>query len=475
MKKWMLAVAPPGSRSGLLFTAVFLGLLFFIGQQICFAQKNSSTDAFAAGLGKKSGLSVIDLSSGKEIYAFQSERLLAPASTLKLVTSIVALKNLGAEFKFKTGVYSLQAKKNEVTVGIKGGGDPELTTEQAYLIARKIKLSGLKNITKLLLDNSALKDPSLIQGERAYEAASSALSFNFNSTGVQICPSRDNLKGKAVILPLIWEGLVEVEGEVKQVRGEESNLSLSWVSPKLIKVSGYIGAESSCQIRYLSNQDSSHSFANFIGNALEDLGIASGISTSKGIIPENLPKLFEFESKPLSQLLVGLNHFSTNVSAEQILAAIGSFGETGDLSRSRGLKELNQFIAELGFKDHQIVDGSGLSRKNQLSAKSLSSALSFAWRRPEIGSYVQVSLPVLGQSGTLKRRNNPKGDYQVFAKSGTLDGVSTLAGYLHLCPSATFSCKSYAFSIIQNDIAEISSAHRIEEMILEEVAGRLSN
>lgn len=486
MMKWMQAAVLPRnnfSKCRVLFFKSYPLIIFltsqisglFVSLEACFAQGATKSNIESFGLGPKSSLFVIDLQSGEEVVSFKPEQTLAPASTLKLITSIVALKNLGADFRFKTALYLIPASNNHYSLGIKGGGDPELTTEQVYLISRRLKLLGIKSISNLLLDDSALKDPSLVQGQRAYEAGSSSLSFNFNSIGVQICPNSNITAGKVSIEPLLWEDAVRVLGDVKLVSGTEANLSLSWHQPGLVRVSGTLGKESGCLIRYLSNQSPQKSFANFLKNNLEELEIGSDITISSGSIPTSARSLFEFDSKPLSQLLIGLNHFSTNVSAEQILAAVGSSGPSYDLSRGRGLEELNRFISELGFKSNHIEDGSGLSRNNQLSSKAISAALGFAWKDPLIGPFLQVSLPVLGHSGTLKRRITPKGDYQVFAKSGTLDGVSSLAGYLHLCPPVAFSCKSYAFSIIQNDVAEISSAHRIEEMILEKIASRLSN
>jgi D-alanyl-D-alanine carboxypeptidase/D-alanyl-D-alanine-endopeptidase (penicillin-binding protein 4) len=429
---------------------------------------NFESSSISSGLGDSSSVSFLDLQSGKEVFSFKAEQALAPASTLKLLTSVAALKDLGESFSFKTGVFLLPSSSSRVFLGIKGGGDPELTTEQIYLLVRKIKLLGIRNISELVLDASALQDPSDVQGQRAYQAGSTALSFNFNSVGFQICSGIEKRVSKATVLPLIWEDPVKVVSEVSVVPGSEARISLSFSNPGLVKAAGSIGQDSPCVIRYLSNQNVNSSLGNFLRDRLEEEGLGNDIVVSSAIIPSSANNLFEFESKSLSQLLIGLNHFSTNVSAEQILAAIGSAGEPYQLSRARGLEYIRRFMTGLGFKDCNIEDGSGLSRNNRLSSSAITSVLRFAWNNSEIRPFLEVSLPILGQSGTLKKRLTPKGDYHVFAKSGTLDGVSALAGYLHVATG-----KSYAFSIIQNNVAEIEGAHRMEETIIQKFVSRL--
>ena len=480
MKRWMLVVVP--LKDSLisfrfnknlikyfcflaLFSVFYLTLNTKVGaENYKSIQTNQKIKQLDLHLNDASSVCVIDLESNKDIFIHKAEQLLAPASTLKLVTSVASLYYLGSSFTFKTGAYLLPSKTDSKIIGIKGGGDPEFTTEQAFLFARKIKLSGIKNIKNLVLDTSALTDADMPQGDRAYEAGSSALSFNFNSTGIQICPGSDAENSLAIVGPLIWEDPIKIVSDVKTIRGNEVDLNLSRIDSNKIKVSGTIGAESNCVERYLSNKSPITSLGFFLKQVLEEMGLGTDITVSYAVIPGSAQELFEFESKPLSTLLIGLNHFSTNVSAQQILSAIGMKSD-GSLSNANGIEKLTQFLAKLGFRDSVVEDGSGLSRNNRISTKAITAVLSYAWKEPEIRAFLEASLSILGESGTLKHRSGPKGDYQVFAKSGTLDGVSALAGYLHLK-----SGRTYAFSIIQNSVVDLDKAHKLEEMILKRLA-----
>lgn len=436
-------------------------ILFFL--LICFlapvqgnAEKGAAT--FASLLGSKSGLSVVDLESGKEIVSVESERALSPASTLKLITSIVALDTLTPWYTFSTQVFRFPGK--EAAIGIRGGGDPELTTERAYLLAREIRLQNISDLKKVVLDSTALQDPSSRRGERAYESASSALSFNFNSFGLQICPTRKGTN--AAVRSLVWEDNRKVSGHVDTVAGFASEVSMTQGDADEVRVGGSIGEAARCVTRYLSNPNPLHSFGRYFGASLEQLGAGDKIRVEEGRIPPDATTLLNFESKPLSELIAGLNHYSTNVSAEQLVAAIGANSDR--LNRRQGLIVLNNFVKQLGYSA-QIFDASGLSAENRLSPRALTSALFYAWKRPRIRPYLEASLPVLGETGTLRKRTAPLEAYQVFAKSGTLSGVSTLAGYLHLSNGRT-----YGFSIMQNDVVELARAHDIEEKILENLA-----
>ena len=413
-------------------------------------------------LGRLSGISVLDLDSNSEVFSYKSDQLLVPASTLKLVTSIAALQDLGASYTFKTKAFLIANKDSRPGIGIEGGADPEFTTEQVYLFARKLKLSGIKNIRNIVLDSSALKDPISTQGERAYEAGSSALSFNFNSIGFQICPSLNPNRSLSIIEPLLWEDSISVSNNLRTIAGANSQIKLTFIEPTVVNVSGFIGTDSKCVEKYLSNPDPIRSLGYFFKKLLEDMSLGTNIEVSVGIIPNAAEKIFEFDSKQLSNLLVGLNHYSTNVSAEQILAAIGTLPGSKYLSRANGIRRLRELLSSLGSANSVIEDGSGLSPNNRISAHSLSSLLSFAWKKSDIRPYLESSLSILGQTGTLKFRTPIKGNYRVLAKSGTLDGVSSLAGYLYLK-----SGRTYAFSIIQNEIAELESAHRAEERLLQ--------
>lgn len=412
-------------------------------------------------LGPSGSIAVIDLTNGKEIVSWNSEKTLMPASTMKIVTSVAALDRLGPNYTFKTRFY---LRGN--TLMVKGGADPQLTTERVYLIARSLKLLGLRDIRTLILDSSALKDPVVTSGIRAYEAGSSALAFNFNSLGLRICPGPTH-GAKAVVQPLLWEDSIKFASDVTTSRLAGAEVAVNLAADNKVELSGRIENDSACITRYVSHPDGEKSFGNFLAEQLHNFSIGSDISVKSGEVPPGSKEVLEFESPPLSQILGGLNHFSTNSTAEQLVAVLGQ--DQSELSTARGLSAMKHLLDRLGFQDSKLDDGSGLRRGTRISSKAVATVLHYGWTRPTIRPFLESSLPILGVSGTLRKRSEPAGRYQVFAKSGTLDGVSSLAGYLYLENGG-----AYSFSILQNEVADLARAHDIEEKILESVALRLS-
>lgn len=136
----------------------------------------------------KVGAVVVDLRSGKEVFAAHEDEPLKPASVLKLLTAVVALKRLGPDYTFKTEVWADAMGRAERSVVLRGGADPDLTIEALWLLLRKIKKLGITKIPVLGLDASRAPTTKGREGQRAYETSSSSLAFNFNSVAFDVCP-----------------------------------------------------------------------------------------------------------------------------------------------------------------------------------------------------------------------------------------------------------------------------------------------
>ena len=167
-------------------------------------------------------------------------------------------------------------------------------------------------------------------------------------------------------------------------------------------------------------------------------------------VPEGAMKLLTHDSEPLTLALQGLNKFSNNFVAEQILKTIGAekYGQPG--TTLKGLKAFKEYLITLGYQQNQykVFDGSGLSRQNRLSPQIIIDVLRHV--KNDLGVYPEFvsALGVMGVDGNVKNRmRGVKSSERARVKTGTLNFVSALSGYFQSRDDETF-----AFSILMNSL-----------------------
>jgi D-alanyl-D-alanine carboxypeptidase/D-alanyl-D-alanine-endopeptidase (penicillin-binding protein 4) len=137
--------------------------------------------------------------------------------------------------------------------------------------------------------------------------------------------------------------------------------------------------------------------------------------------------------------------------------------EQGTFSRERGLERLKKFLRSMGFRDEDfsIQDASGLSHQNRITARIVMALLRRGLENQSVAPEFEASLAVAQRSGTLRRRPLDPSGVVVRGKTGTLNGVSSIAGYV-----VGKSGRKFAFVILQNEIASVERAHRMEDEIV---------
>ncbi len=182
---------------------------------------------------------------------------------------------------------------------------------------------------------------------------------------------------------------------------------------------------------------------------MQQRGMGVDGTVIEGKVPSGAKQLVEFESLPLWQVIWGMNKFSNNFVADQILKKVGAevWGAPG--TRQKGVTALEDSLEDIGVtrKSYVIQDGSGLTRQTRVTARQMVSVLTNAYRDFSISSEFIASLGIAGEDGTLRNRL-PTAMNRGFvrAKTGTLDGVTALAGFVQ-----TVDGEMVAFSIILND------------------------
>ncbi len=386
---------------------------------------------------------VEDLNSGKVVLEWLPERQRNPASTMKLLTTLVALDVLGPTYRWKTEVFALGDIKNgklEGDLALKGYGDPFLVTRRVWELQQKIRAEGINEITgELLLDDSWFDvgpyDPGAFDRQplRAYNVAPNALLMNFKvvrywfepdgeSVSVRLDPPLDNL---AVDNRLrVRKGYCGgyQRGITVTMNGDNDEVTFSGRFP------------SDCERYTMDRAALSHAeFAHGLFRSMwRDTGGVFEGGYKKVIMDEAAEPLLTFDSEPLTAMISRVNKYSNNVMARQLLYTLSAevLGPPG--TEAGGREVISRWLEDNGLDSKNLVleNGAGLSRNVRVSAAAMGALLRFAWRQPYMPEYL-ASMSLNGLDGTLRRRFD-EGDLagKAHMKTGSLDHVVAIAGYL---------------------------------------------
>ena len=337
-------------------------------------------------IGDNDALLIAD-QKGRIIFSRNAEKQLVPASILKILTSIVALHYLGSKYRFVTEFY-LDKDSN---LKVKGYGDPLLTSEILNEISKSLyskpSIRSIK-INNIILDNSYYKSPLTIPGvlqgsTEPYDAPNGALCVNFNTVFFK-------------------------KANGSYVTAEAQTPLLPFAVKRIKKRS----AADRARITFLSNNDENVLYAgHLLQYFLNKNGIISRGNVIVGKVRKNNDRLVYryISSFSLGQIISRLLRYSNNFMANQIFIASGVKAFTPPGTLDKGVLAASDYAKTvLDLKDFSIVEGSGISRKNRISAAGFSRILQ------EFEPY-----------HNLMRQNGRE-----FYKTGTLKGIKTRAGYI---------------------------------------------
>ncbi len=329
------------------------------------------------------GLVFVVDTAGKELVAQNADEPFIPASVTKIVTAWLAMETLGPDYRFETRFY-LDDKR---VLYVRGGGDPFLISEElAPLAVALVAAIGKKPINGIVLDASYypsnLRIPGIENTDEAYNALNSALAVNFNT-------------------------IYAVRRRGNSVRSAEKQTPITSLAISLFQARGSNGTGriSLSQDLTISLQYAGELIAAFIQRAG---GRVMG-KISIGTVPQGLdPVYIHRQSRPLSKILAELLRASNNYVANQVFLEIGGHRLGGPVSLDKSLQVANEMLAAHGLAaDIHLEEGSGISRDNRFSARGLAKVLEL------FSPYADL---LHGHDGGTN-------------KTGTMDGVSTLAGY----------------------------------------------
>jgi D-alanyl-D-alanine carboxypeptidase/D-alanyl-D-alanine-endopeptidase (penicillin-binding protein 4) len=361
-----------------------------------------------------------------------------PASLMKLVTTTVALDQLGPAYTWTTPVFVDGPVREGVLQGnlyVRGQGDPRLGVERLWLLLRRVQGLGIQRIEgDIVLDRSAFevpaRDPGGFDGEplRPYNATPDALLVNFKSVLMHLVPDRAAQVARVHVEPPLAG--MQVQATVPLSAGEcldyRAALRLDIQDPQRWRFGGSYPASCGERLWPLAHPDPARFAARALEGMWQQLGGQLQGSVREGVVPQGLRPVLALESAPLAEVVRDINKFSNNVMAQQLFLTLSWQPQgVGRFEASRDLV-MRWWRTRIGAEDLVLDNGSGLSRSERVTAMGLARLLSQAWTAP-YASELMSSLPLAGHDGTLRRYSSHT---VAHLKTGSLRDVVGVAGYV---------------------------------------------
>jgi D-alanyl-D-alanine carboxypeptidase/D-alanyl-D-alanine-endopeptidase (penicillin-binding protein 4) len=327
----------------------------------------------------------IDLTTGEIVYKLHQWISLEPASTEKVPVTYAALATFGAGFKIRTDVMGSGGQVGKVWRGnlvLVGHGDPTLSSARLAQLAAAVRAGGIRRVT-----GSILGDESFFDSKRGVTGWKTSFYYNESPPLSALAADRDVYRGKLAMHPAVAAAAI-----FKQ--------------------------------------------------ALIHAGVAVGGGAAQGKAPADAIPLGHVYSAPLWKILRFMDRWSDNFTAELVLKQLGA--QQGRATSAGGAAAVMSALAQhnVPLTGVRIVDGSGLSLRDRLTARALAGVLQAAWADPPMRKAFRSILAVAGRDGTMRNRllSGPAHG-NVLAKTGTTNEASALSGY---------ASGRYAFAVISN-------------------------
>lgn len=433
------------------------------------------------------GVKVTSLDSGRVLFEENAQKLLRPASNMKIYTVATALDRLSPDFRFTTSVYARSKPGADGTVKgdltIFGRGDPSIAARfnnGDYMkgideLANRIVAAGVKRVEgDLVGDETYFVGPKYGSGWEwedltwYYGAEVTPLTINDNALDLFVKPG-PTIGSRANITTGPPDPLLTIVNEVTTAgRGTRRMISVHrGLAENKITISGTIALDDRGYTGGIGISHPGLLFVYLLRAALNQKGVVvTGKSRASGptenlsaaAVPNTLSasqvEITTLQSPPLSVIAAQTLKPSQNLYTELILRTLGKIvppenpPQDPQTSEDLGLEAVKGFLKAVGIRPESLVlsDGSGLSRNDMITAEASVELLSFM-NRHRYASVFRDALPIAGVDGTLKNRlKNTAAQNNLRAKTGSLSSAASLAGYV-----TTVAGERLAFSIMVNN------------------------
>lgn len=382
-----------------------------------------------------------------------------PASTAKVVTTWGALDMFGPTYTLPTRIFTRGPIKGEVLQGdliIKGYGDPFLVIEDFWALVGQIRRSGIRQIDgDLIIDDSEFlveeDDPAAFdgKGDALYNVLPNALMVNFKS--IDFLFDANPATGKVAITSVPELANLTIVNHVRLTSGpcRGNALTAAMHAPAAGSASGEeqieFGGEMPARCdRFQTSRSimtpAAYSFGAFKALWQQWGGTIKGSYRVEAKSPQ-ATALLTWQSRPLAEIIRPLNKWSNNLMARMLLFAIGARDNPAPVTRAQGEAALLKHLQSRALDVNGIVldNGSGLSRTTRVTSRFMTALLRQAWRSPSMPEFM-ASLSIAGIDGTTRRRfrSGPERG-RMHLKTGSLQNVSAVTGYVHAQNGKTYT------------------------------------
>ncbi|MDR1865729.1 MAG: D-alanyl-D-alanine carboxypeptidase/D-alanyl-D-alanine-endopeptidase [Bacteroidales bacterium] len=394
------------------------------------------------------GISVYDLTEGRTLYNRNERHLCRPASNMKLLTSAAALHFLGSSHEFRTCLLRTGTVDDagclHGNLYLIGGFDPEFSSSGLDTMILMLQKAGISRF-----EGKVHTDVSMFDGVQwgkgwswdddmeAFQPYLSPLPLNKGVVKLKTLPAAP---GHAPVI------LTEPGSDFIRI---ENNAATVWQSPdparktlhfsrtfdgshNTIAVSGTIAAKAQAYETAISLQSPEMYIETVFREKLSEQLPGSRPESGGRLVPPAAADTVGYVRHGIWEVIRQMNKESDNLNAEMLLYALGRQCCGDPASTEKGVEQLRQMLRQLGLnpEHYSIVDGSGLSHQNYLTPEVMIAILKHLYATQEYEPF-KLSLPEAGMDGTLKNRMKKTPAYRkVFAKTGSLTGISALSGYM---------------------------------------------
>ena len=416
------------------------------------------------------------VNSSYPLVSWQHHTKRSPASVIKLLTSYSALLSLGYDYSWETKFYHTGRIRNGVLRGnliVKASGDPTLKTKDLDTIVSQIKDAGIRRIIgNIVIDRTRFKvtsnNNSGFDNNRysPYNAMPDAMMFNerkstvcvsFRGRRANISKDVPDRSYKVVNKLKIINGSCRGKRAWPHVKIKQSTLTFSG------RVSRHCPERTVCKVLtkpYLS-------FYYALRDKMKKRGIDVKGKFKLQKTPRSATYLFSHYSKSLEEIISVLAKKSNNLYARQILLTLGAkiYGEPG--TPYNGRRAVENILGRYNLLEKgktYIENGSGLSRRSKVTAKSLANLLKHGYQH--YGHRWMNTLSIAGIDGTIKRRFATSNVFgRAWMKTGTIKHVANIAGYVE-----GISGQMYVVVVLVNDTYSAKYGKKLANRVIEWVA-----
>jgi len=407
---------------------------------------------------------IVDPDTGRVVMSHNPDTPRSPASTIKTVTTFAALDMLGPAFVWQT-----RAWLHDGDLYLQGGGDPYITLERWWSFVQGLRAQGLNSIAgDIVIDNSAFSlpkdDPGAFDGRpnRTYNVVPDALMVNFQSIEFSLAANTETHRVDIIASPAPVN--LEVDNHIRYAAGRcggsSARVDFEVASPQWDRVVFSGALSPHCAERTFARvllQPTTYAFGTFVALWRQSGGQFEGKLRIEPT-PADAKALYSFDSLSLAEIVRLTNKHSSNLMARHLLLTLGKERYGNPATLEKGATAIADWSREKGFDlgGVDIDNGSGLSRSTHITVLQMAKILCAAYHSPFAPEYL-ASFPLAGMDGTLRSRmkNSPAGAIRL--KTGHLDSVSGVAGFVTSSSGKTF----VLVSLVNNVRADFGAAEPV--------------